>query len=75
MSAITISRLLTLCLNEVKKGNGEKKILISNDDEGNGYHELFYSFSDAEEIFNGEYAPMLPYGVKNDELNNYKVLG
>ena len=29
-------------LEEVIQGNGAKKLFITNDDEGNGYHGLFY---------------------------------
>ena len=29
-------------LEEVIQGNGTKKLFITNDDEGNGYHGLFY---------------------------------
>lgn len=43
--ALTINELRKCCDLEIEKGNGNKKILISNDDEGNGYHGLFYGFS------------------------------
>lgn len=43
---ITVNQLLELCLNQMEKGNGDKHILISDDDEGNGYHTLFYGFTD-----------------------------
>lgn len=43
---ITVNQLLDLCKEQVKKGNGDKHIIISNDNEGNGYHTLFYAFSD-----------------------------
>ena len=28
-----------------------RKILLSNDDEGNGYHALYYDFTEAEDLF------------------------
>lgn len=43
---VTVEELMLLCAEEVKKGNGKKEILISDDDEGNGFHHLFYSFQD-----------------------------
>lgn len=46
---LTVSRLLELCKEQVDKGNGDKHIIISDDDEGNGYHTLFYSFTDDAE--------------------------
>lgn len=47
--ALTVEDLLMLCKQQVAKGNGKKKILISVDDEGNGYHGLFYHFTDDKE--------------------------
>lgn len=46
---LTVNELLELCLKQIEKGNGNKHIIISNDDEGNGYHTLFYSFTDDKE--------------------------
>lgn len=42
---MTISRLFELCKKEIQKGNGNKNIVISDDNEGNGYHGLFYGFT------------------------------
>ena len=47
----TVNELLELCQQEVENGNGDRKILLSNDDEGNGYHALYYDFTEAEELF------------------------
>lgn len=49
MNGITVKKLLKACKLEMKKGNGNKVVLISDDDEGNGFHTLFYRFTDAEE--------------------------
>lgn len=46
MEAITVNRLLELCKMEVANGNGDKEILLSNDDEGNGFHHCFYEFTE-----------------------------
>lgn len=43
---ITINKLFNYCKEQIKEGNGNKVIMISDDDEGNGYHYLWYSFSD-----------------------------
>ena len=42
---ITVNTLLQLCMEQVKAGNGNKKIFISQDDEGNGFHGLYYGFT------------------------------
>lgn len=43
---ITVNKLKKLCEEQIKKGNGNKVIMISSDDEGNEYHYLWYDFSD-----------------------------
>ena len=72
MKAVTINELRGLCMEQAKKGNGEKKILISADDEGNGYHELFYGFLESFEYIK-DY--QLPYGVNSENINDYIILG
>ena len=75
MKMLTINDLAELVNEEIKKGNGAKKIMISNDDEGNGYHGLYFDFTPTDNIFNCPYPPSLPYGVKGEELKDYVVLG
>lgn len=64
---ITVSELLALCQEQVDNGNGNKKIVISSDDEGNNYHSLFFGFSSSDVICAGRCCPPLPYGVNNYE--------
>lgn len=47
---ITVEQLKEYCEKEIKKGNGKKAIMISDDEEGNGYHYLWYSFTEADEL-------------------------
>jgi hypothetical protein len=49
MEPITVKQLFELCEEQIVKGNEDKKIMISQDDEGNGFHYLWYSFSTPEE--------------------------
>lgn len=64
---ITVKELLLLCSKEVKKGNGDKHILISDDDEGNGFHTLFYGFDDSKD--GTEYAIAMEHDNHNaDEV-------
>lgn len=72
---LTIADLARMAEHQVRMGNGDKKILISTDDEGNGFHELFYAFSNAEEMFSGKYPPNLPCNVRKEDLKNYIILG
>lgn len=50
MKPLTIKQLYQECRNEINKGNGDKVIMISQDDEGNGYHYLWYSFTPVEKF-------------------------
>ena len=43
---MTVRELLEHCRKQVAKGNGDKIIVLSNDDEGNGYHECYYAFTE-----------------------------
>lgn len=38
---ITVVALAAMCMEEIRKGNGDKHILLQNDDEGNGLHTCF----------------------------------
>lgn len=73
MEAITIKQLAKEANRLVKAGYGDKKILLTSDDEGNGTHELFQLFS---AVGDEEGMLPLPYGVsEEDAINNYLVLG
>ena len=48
---MTVKDLALLCIEEVKKGNGDKNIVLSDDNEGNGYHGMFYGFSEVDDYF------------------------
>ena len=47
---LTVKELAKLCQEEIKKGHGDYSIMLSDDDEGNGYHYLWYSFITASEL-------------------------
>ena len=49
MENITVNILKMLCDDAIKKGYGNKTVLISCDDEGNGYHTLFFGFTTNKE--------------------------
>lgn len=50
MKPMNIKALYDLCKKEIVRGNGNKTIMISDDDEGNGYHYLWYAFTNAKEM-------------------------
>lgn len=47
---MTIDELIAEALKAKKKFGGNKYILISDDEEGNGYHECYFTFGNAEEL-------------------------
>ena len=49
MKPLTITRLLRLCQEEIRKGHGNYSIMLSDDDEGNGYHYCWYAFTEIDE--------------------------
>lgn len=48
---LTIDDLYKILADEKKKGNGKKKIMISTDDEGNGYHCLWFGVTPINDDF------------------------
>lgn len=48
MKLLTVKDLYKECKKQMNLGNGDRVIMISDDDEGNGYHYLYYSFITAE---------------------------
>ena len=51
---MTVKQLLKFCQDEIKAGHGDCSIMLSNDDEGNGYHYCWYSFSMADDVMCAE---------------------
>ena len=59
MKPLTVKQLYRECKKQIDAGKGDNVIMISQDDEGNGYHYLWYSFSTVKEmeepiIYNGQ---------------------
>lgn len=52
---LTVKELYNECREQIKKGNGDKVIMISQDDEGNGYHYMWYTFSTVEQAWAKDY--------------------
>ena len=68
--AITVAQLGIEIDKQIKAGNGDKKILITCDDEGNGYHGLFYTFNaDIGQIKDAQNG-----GLFHDDVNLEEVI-
>lgn len=46
MKQLTVKALNEILTKLVKDGLGDKKIIVSDDEEGNGYHGCFYATTD-----------------------------
>ena len=65
MEQMTINKLAKLCQQQIQKGNGNKKIVISDDNEGNGYHGLFYGFTNGLEDYEDDIYDSCETNIKN----------
>lgn len=70
MSGITVKTLKKLVDEQIKLGNGDKEVLLSCDDEGNGYHTLYYGFTTEEESLK----MLSGWGLFHDENDPSKVV-
>lgn len=50
MEQITVKQMHAALAREIKKGNGDKMLITGNDNEGNGYHGVFFTITDADDI-------------------------
>ena len=51
---MTVNDLFELCKKAIREGHGNKNIVLSDDNEGNGYHGMFYGFTEVTEDFEDE---------------------
>lgn len=72
MKQLTVKDLLAICKKEVQNGNGDRIIVISDDNEGNGYHGLFYHFTIIDE---NEKKFFQVYDSQETDINKIIVLG
>lgn len=73
---ITVKELFSMVKAEMLKGNGDKKIVIADDTEGNGYHGMFFGFtsktSDVKECI--EYSNGI-YDSETENAEEIVILG
>jgi hypothetical protein len=50
MQPLRVKDLLAACQREVANGNGNKIVLLSADEEGNYFNEMFYAFTPSDEF-------------------------
>lgn len=50
---MTLDQLIAEALKAKKKYGGDQYVLLSNDEEGNGFHECYFTFSPGNESMTG----------------------
>lgn len=73
MRQLTIKDLKRFVDKQMEKGNEDKFIVISDDNEGNGYHGLFYGFTDDVEDI--KMLGDMIYDSVEDNPNKIVILG
>lgn len=76
MGQLTINDLYKNLAAEIKKGNGNKVIVVADDNEGNSFHGLFFGItSEANDIKEAvEYSNGI-YDSQEKDLNKLVILG
>ena len=69
---MTIDDLIADAQEAKKKFGGDRYVLISDDVEGNGYHECYFTFGDAKELELADYQCSIPGDL---ELEKCVILG
>ena len=62
---LTIDQLIAEAFDAKARFGGDRYVLISDDEEGNGYHECYFSFGDGEQFLPG--CAYAPYDLKPEE--------
>lgn len=76
MSQLTVKELYTILYKEMTKGNGDKKIVVADDNEGNAFHGLFYGItSEPNDIKETVENSNGIYDSQEKDLNKIVILG
>lgn len=76
MKEITVKDLYFALAKEMTNGNATKKILVADDDEGNGYHPIYFAVTPMENFEREDLDCCFLHGVDvDDALENYIVIG
>ena len=72
---IQVKDLYEACKKQVDKGNGDKYIVVANDNEGNGYHGMFFQFTEISQMQRVFDDPFMLHDSKTNDLNKIIILG
>lgn len=74
---ITVRQLLKYCQNQILIGNGDKKIILPTDEEGNGFRAMYYGFTTPKE-YGSDYLTtddIEDLGSTDEPIDNFIILG
>ncbi len=74
MAQLKLKDLYQACKQLMKEGHGEKFLVVSNDNEGNGFHGLYWTFSAFGDNVGDGIWPMIDDCVEDDP-ENILILG
>ena len=73
MQGITVDQLAQMCLKMSAQGKGDKLVLMSSDDECNGYHQVWNGLQDGSKLKRYVDAYQLN-GCVSQDIGDYIVL-
>ena len=70
MKQLQVKDLYEVLKKEMAKGNGDKYVITGDDNEGNGYHGMYFKATDGKELDGN-----LIYDSQEEDLNNIVCIG
>ena len=74
MHKITVKDLYAAFAEQMKKGNGNKVVLVADDDEGNGYHPIYFSVTDGSTFDEEDLSCCNTYGISPKDVREKCVI-
>lgn len=74
MKQLQLKDLYQLCLEQMKAGNGNKFLVLSNDNEGNAYHGMFYGITPITKAVSSMYRNII-WDSKEMNTDNLLIIG
>lgn len=71
---VTVKHLFLLCQQQLAKGNGDKLIVVADDNEGNGYHGMFHGFTEITDDNFEDFVDDI-YDSQSDNAKEIIILG
>ena len=73
MKGVTVKDLMLMCKEQIALGNGSKEVIITSDDEGNEYHQVWSGLCDGKELADWVCDSQM-FHCKSADVSEYVVL-